>query len=210
MAELINISAYTSEISLTEFYSSIQPLGLYILGMVIYAVFVFKFYRFVASKDIFKIGLRDYIEEGGFFSKLLGLFLYAFEHIIIFPVFSFFWFSIMSLLFIFISKSQDLNYILLISIVLVAVIRTTAYYNEDLSKDLAKMVPFAILGIFLIDSSYFSFSASIETLKSLPSMWKIILYYLLSLIALEFVLRTAHFMIKLATRKEETAEEEDI
>ena len=34
---------------------------------------------------------------------------------------------------------------------LVAATRITAYYNEDLSRDMAKTIPFALLGIMIID-----------------------------------------------------------
>jgi hypothetical protein len=217
MGELINItdlnitdlSAYASSISMAEFYNTIKPVALYILGMVVYAVFIFKFYRFIARKEVFRLGLSSYSRGEGFFSKLFASFLYIAEYVLLFPIFSFFWFSVMSLLFIFISKNQGLNYILLVSMVLVAVIRISAYYNEDLSKDLAKMIPFALLGIFLIDVSYFSVSSSIATLKSIPSMWKIILYYLLAIIALEFVLRVAYSIAKVVSGSKEAPQEEE-
>ena len=88
------------------------------------------------------------------------------------------------------------NNILLVSIALVSTVRIAAYYNEDLSKDLAKMQPFALLGIFLIDISYFSFSASLEVIKQIPSFWKIMIYYLIFAIVLEFILRIGSGIIR--------------
>ena len=87
------------------------------------------------------------------------------------------------------SKTQDVGNILLISMTLVAAVRATAYYNEDLSRDLAKMLPFALLGIFLIDISFFSLQASIETIKLLPSMWKPMIYYFIFVVGFELLLR---------------------
>ena len=45
----------------TEAYDLLEPVVIYILGMALYALFIFKFYRFVASKDIFELllGLVD-------------------------------------------------------------------------------------------------------------------------------------------------------
>ena len=54
------------------------------------------------------------------------------------------------------SKFSSPNHILVVSVSLVAAIRVTSYYNEQLSQDLAKMIPFALLGIFLVDATFFS------------------------------------------------------
>lgn len=207
MAEFINMSTFTSSVSFSEFYNTITPLILYIMGMVIYAIFIFKFYRFIARKDIFKLGLSEYSQGEGFFSRLFAALLYIIEYVLLFPIFSFFWFGVLSLLFILLSKKQEIQYIMLISMTLVAVIRITAYYNEELSKDLAKMLPFALLGVFLIDMSYFSFSSSITILKSIPSVWKVIFYYLLAVIALEFILRATYSIFGRMGRAEEEPQE---
>jgi hypothetical protein len=53
------------------------------------------------------------------------------------------------------------------------------------------MLPFALLGVFLIDISYFSVPASMQTLQQTPAQVENILYYLFFIIGLEFVLRVA-------------------
>ena len=206
MFEFVDLTEFTSNISFSEFYTSITPLALYSIAMVAYAIFIFKFYRFIARKDIFKLGLRDYSQGEGFFSRLFAALLYAVEYLILFPIFTFFWFGILSLAFIFLSKTQELQYILLISMALVAVIRITSYYNEDLSKDLAKMLPFALLAVFIIDISYFSFSSSLALLKSTPSMWKVVFYYLIAVIFLELVLRIIYSLAMIGRRPVEEKE----
>ena len=75
-------------------------------------------------------------------------------------------------------------------------IRITAYYNEDLSRDLSKILPFALLAVFLIDLSYFSFSASIDALLLALLSWEIIIYYLGFVIALEFIMRITTPILK--------------
>ena len=77
MAEFINITDFTSSVSFPEFFSTIKPLGLYVVGMVIYAIFIFKFYRFIARKNIFKLGLSEYSQGEGFFMKLVAGLLYV-------------------------------------------------------------------------------------------------------------------------------------
>ena len=67
--------------------------------------------------------------------------------------------------------------------------------HEDLSKDLAKMLPFALLGIFLIDIGFFSWSASWELIREIPGLWKTMVYYLGFIIALELLLRMLSFLV---------------
>ena len=76
-----------------------------------------------------------------------------------------------------------------------------AYYNEDLSRDLAKILPFAVLAIFLIDGSFFQISESLENLREVNNHRESILYYLLFLVAVEFALRPILAIAKFLFRK---------
>ena len=168
----------------------LRPVAVYVIGMAVYAFFIFKFYRFVASRDMFKLDLSKY-EESRFrwVRALLHVILYTGKYIILFPVFAFFWFAVLTLILAFLSKGQSFSEILLMALATVSAIRVTAYYNEDLSKDLAKILPFAVLGIFLIDASFFTISDSLEILTGAKDYTENILYYLVFLIVLEFALR---------------------
>ena len=64
-----------------------------------------------------------------------------------------------------------------------------AYLAEDLSRDLAKILPYAVLGIFIINISFFSTSETFDVLKQADDNREAILYYLGLSIALEFALR---------------------
>ncbi len=119
-----------------------------------------------------------------------------FKHIFFLPILIFFWFVVLSVILAFLSKEQGAQIVLLLSIALIATIRVMAYYNEDLSKDLAKMLPFALLGIFLVDISFFSIDSSIASLSQIPALWNIMIYYLIFLIILEFVLRLLFGILK--------------
>lgn len=178
------------EVSWNEFYTLIVPLALFVLGMTVYAIFIFKFYRFLARKDIFEIDLEKYsdVKFGGL-KKFFRVVFYIIQHLLLFPLFVFLWFAMISVLLMVLAKGQTAGSILLISMALVATIRVAAYYNEALSVDLAKMLPLALLGVFLIDISFFSFDASLELIKQIPALSKTVGYYLVFIIALELVLR---------------------
>ena len=72
---------------------------------------------------------------------------------------------------------------------IIVAIRITAYYTEDLSKDVAKMLPFAILAIFLVDSSYFSIETVTDRINAIPDYINEILQFLILIIIVEWILR---------------------
>ncbi len=207
-AELTNTSfAELTNISFIEYYATIKPLLFFVVGITIYALFIFKFYKFLARRDVISIGLDRYsaVYEG-FIEKVSRGFFYTIENLLLVPLFVFFWFAILAFFLLVLAKSPSPNSVLLASVSLVAAIRVSAYYNENLSQDLAKMIPFAILAIFLIDASYFSIGESLAFAKQFLSLWKLMIYYLIFVIALEFVLRIIHGIATLFIPQEELLE----
>lgn len=177
-------------LTLDEALELLGPVSVYVLGMSMYALFVFRFYRFVAMRDMFALDLSRYelVKLRGVRS-VLHVVLYVVKYIILFPVFAFFWFAVLTAILAFLSKDRTFPETLLMALAIVSAIRITSYFDEDLSKDLAKILPFAVLGVFLIDASFFTISESLEELKEARDYVEDILYYLLFLVALEFVLR---------------------
>lgn len=166
------------------------PVTTYVLGMSIFAIFVFKFYRFVAARDIFVLDLAKY--EGLSFrwaKSLSHLVVYVIKYLLLFPVFAFFWFAILTVTLAFLSKEQTFSDTLLIALVTVSAIRVTAYYKEELARDLAKILPFAVLSALIINASFSSVSESLDRLRMVGDYREDIFYYLVFLIVLEFVLR---------------------
>ena len=168
----------------------LRPLAVYLVGMAIYAVFIFKFYRFLAARDMFELDFSKYeASRFKFVRTFLHFVFYVLRYLILFPVFAFFWFAVLTIILAFLSKEQVFTDVLLVAMATVGAIRITSYYSEDLSRDLAKILPFAVLAIFLIDVSFFKISESLDILKQANDHRETILYYLLFLIAVEFALR---------------------
>ena len=166
--------------------------AVYVVGMAIYAVFIFKFYRFVASRDMFELDFSRYEESRFKFVRIVLHFVfYVLRYLILFPFFAIFWFAVLTIILAFLSREQAFANVLLVALATVGTIRITSYYHEDLSRDLAKILPFAVLGIFLIDVSFFEIDESLDILKQADEHREEILYYLIALIALEFALRIA-------------------
>ena len=181
---------FSKGLDINDALDLLGPAAIYVLGMSIYAIFVFKFYRFIAARDVFELDLTKY--EGLSFrwaKSLLHLILYIVKYLLLFPVIAFLWFAVLTVILAFLSKEQSFSETLLIALVTVSAIRVTAYYKEDLARDLAKILPFAVLSALLINASFSSVSDSFDRLRVAGDHSETIFYYLVFLIALEFVLR---------------------
>ena len=67
--------------------------------MSVYAIFIFRFYRFLAAKDIFKLDVSKHNNSSfKLVRKTIGLGLYIVKYLIMFPVFAFFWFLVLAVL----------------------------------------------------------------------------------------------------------------
>jgi hypothetical protein len=178
-----------------EAYSVVKPLIIFVLAMSLYAIFIFKFYRFLAKRNIIEFKLSQYNRANHWALKtVFGLIFYLVEYVMLLPIFIFFWFGFLATLLVFLAKNQPIENILLVAIAVVGAVRVTAYYNEDLSKDLAKMLPFALLGVLLVDISFFNLAESITMLKTVTNHIALLLYYLGFIVLLEIILRIIYLI----------------
>ena len=177
------------------------PVGLYVLGISLYAIFIFRFYRSVAARDMFALDLSRYEESRRrWLRRLLGVVMYVAKYLIVFPAYAFFWFAVLTLILTFLSRERPFEDILLIALATVSAIRVTSYYNEDLSRDVAKILPFAVLAIFLIDASFFEAGKSLSILEQANDHRETIVYYMLFLVLLEFALRLLRPVLRFVLR----------
>jgi hypothetical protein len=179
-----------NEFNLADATITLRPLMFFVFGMAIYSVYIFRFYRFLARKNIFDLDFKRY-ETSRFrvVRSVLHLVFYIVKYLMLFPCLAFFWFAVMTLMLAFLGKNQTTETTLMVSMAVVSAVRITAYYDENLSDELAKILPFALLGVFLVEPTYFSFPASINLLQQAITQWENMAYYLLFVVALEFVLR---------------------
>ena len=185
--------AFPNGLNINDAIDLLEPVAIFVLGMAVYAFAVFKFYRFVASRDMFEMDLSKYQESRyRWVRAFLHVTMYLAKYIILFPIFAFLWFAVLTLILAFLSKEQSFSDILRMALATVTAIRIVAYYDEDLSRDVAKILPFAVLAIFLIDLSFFKIGESLDVLKQAKDHTETIIYYLGFLIAVEFALRVIY------------------
>ena len=99
-----------------------------------------------------------------------------------------------TLFLIFLTDNLELGALLLISAAIIAAIRMASYYHEDLSKDLAKLFPFTLLAISILNPNFFSIERILNQFKEIPAFFNEIVIYLVFIIFLETILRFVDFI----------------
>jgi len=199
-ADLI-LEAYNSFLSLLPLWvQNFVGLFLLVLVIVIYAIFVWKFYTFIARKNIIGLNLSQYNKANHpLLVKMTAVGLYFVEYILVLPVLVFFWFAVFTLFLMFlIENSIPMGTILLISATVIAAIRMTSYYRKELSQDVAKLFPFTLLAVAVLEPGFFK-ENFLERVASriieIPDFLGLILTYLVFIVLLEAVLRFFYFLI---------------
>ena len=153
-------SSSISSINFDSFVAEVLPVFAAIVGIVIYSTFVFKFYRFLASKDLIDVDLSQYSEGfTGFLKRFVNGILVIVQYILFTPFLISFWTLILAIILTLLSGGDDLYWNVLVATSMVGSVRVISYFSEDLSRDVAKMLPFAVLGVFLVDSGSFNWGA---------------------------------------------------
>jgi len=214
-----NIGANLSE-AYTYLLSLFSPAGqrfisflFIVLLVVIYAIFIWKFYKSISTKNLLELNLNQYNKtERPLLAKVLAVIFYVIENIIIFPILIFIWFSIFTLFLIVLTENLPIGSLLLISATVIAAIRLTSYYKKKLSEDLAKLIPFTLLAISLVNPGFFSIERIFDQFRELSLIFNEILIYLVFIIILEGILRLVDFIFSYFSIKEDEDEEkkEDI
>jgi hypothetical protein len=212
------LEAYNSFLgSLPTPVQSFINLFLLVLVVIVYSVIVWKFYKVMAEKNIFGLNLSQYNKsEHPFFTKMMAALFYLLEYIIIIPFMIFLWFGIFTLLLILLTaEGIPVSTILLVSAVVIAAIRMTAYYRRALSEDIAKILPFTFLAVFVLNPTFFTsdfITRIFGRFSEIPSFISEILTYLIFIIILEVVLRFFEFLFSLfniGTEEQPKKEEEN-
>ena len=134
---------------------------------------------------------------------------YIFKCLILYPVFVFFWFCVMAGFLFLLGRNQSTESIMLVAMGVVGAIRVCSYYNEALATDLSKILPFALLGILIIDNSLLRIVDSAEGVKEAALLWETLVYYLAAVVVIEFILRMATGLFRLITGRSKSSRQKD-
>jgi hypothetical protein len=160
----------------------IKPLALLTIGIVIYAVLIFKFYKYLARRDLVKLHLDTNRHVA------LKIFLYLLNQIVIVPALIFFWFLVMACVLLLLSNNNAAQ-IMLVSMAAVAAIRIVSYYNQSLAEDLAKLLPLTLVAVFIMELDFSSLATKLETIKQMLSYLDKLVFYLVFAVIIELIMR---------------------
>ncbi len=213
--EVTNISSHITEIYdkvFTELPSWAQNfINMFLLVVVVtlFCIFVWKIYTITSKKNIFELNLGQYNRASHpFLEKFLSGIFYILEYIVIFPIFIFFWFSVFTLFLMLLTKGLEVHTIIMISATIVMAIRATAYYKEALSRDLAKLLPFTLLGIAITQKGFFNFEEILNRFTQIPMFLGDIFGYLAIIVVLEIILRAFDLIFSFFGINDEASVEE--
>lgn len=180
------VTGFVASLSPDQAMITVYPLFLFVIGMVIYAIFIFRFYRFIGSRNVFKP-----IDKSAKWTRKL---LHSLDYVFFYPIIAFFWFLVLSVLLSILSQAVAIANIFMASMATVVTIRVLSYYSEELSREVAKLVPLALLGLMLLDITRISVNAPFTVIMNLPASAPTLFYYFLFLVIAEFALRLVYFL----------------
>jgi hypothetical protein len=190
------------------YMGDVISLALLILLVFIYAVFIWKLYQFVATKNF----LGKYFDKLATSESSTSVKLIFFiEYIIISPFIIFFWFILFSIFILLLTNidiTKGVETILIIATLIVATTRMTSYYNENLSKEIAKILPFTLLAIAITNPNFLNIERVLTRLGGVSLIFQEMFFYLLLIFLLEAILRFFSFLLSLFGLEETDAIEQ--
>lgn len=182
--------------------SSIYDIVGFSIGMVVYGIFIFHLYRFISKRDMFSLNIEQRLRGGKLkssgekVSAAPKIVSHIALNVFIFPIVIFVWFLAYSIFMFFLAQDMSLETIFLVSSSIIIAVRIAAYYNEDLARDIAKLLPFVLLGIFILSPTFFSLDEIKSRLYDMPKFIIQITAFLGIAITIEIILSSL-YLIKL-------------
>jgi hypothetical protein len=190
--------------TLPQIIQDFLSLFLLVLLIVIYSIFIWKLYKFIGTKNIFKFDLNKYNKTSHpFLTKIIAAGLYLLEYILIIPFIIFFWYAIFTFfLILFVEEAVATSTILFISAIAIAAIRMCSYlpkYGENLAKELAKILPFTFLAVSVLNPNIFTnIIVRLSTrFGEISIFFGGIITYLIFIVLLEIILRFFEFIFNI-------------
>ena len=170
----------------------IRPAIIFALVLAAYTMTVFYFCRFISRRDVIRFqyaGLRSLVARNTALRVLLFSWIWSVRYGVLFPIVAYGWFIMLTVMLAILYNSREPAQLILISMSVITAVRVTAYLDEDLSRDIARILPFALLGLFIASFSDIEIEATLRLLRESVQEWERLLYYWVYVILQELVLR---------------------
>jgi hypothetical protein len=176
----------------SAFGDQIEGLLVLMAGILVYTLIVNEFYQRISKRVMF--AKED--EEGNVRTGILNWITY----VLFFPLVSFAFFVLLSLALLFLSEQgQTPLEVYTLSMAVIGAVRVSAYFSEEASHDLAKLLPLGLLGVFLVRYEFTGILQAASHLKNAASQLDILLAFLVVVLVLEYSLRFLRAILVLFT-----------
>ncbi len=108
------------------------------------------------------------------------------------------------------SGQRDVADVMALSMAVILAVRITAYLSEATSHDIAKMLPLALLGFFLVDGGFAGAQAGWAEIVGVGDQLVRALGFLTLIVAVEFSLRLVDFVARRIRRSRWVAKQEEL
>jgi len=208
------LNAYAELMALFPAYiQNFINIFLLVLLIVLYSVLVWKFYRLIGRKNLIELNLNQYNQASHpFIIKFLAGLLYLVEYTIILPFVVFVWFAGFASFLILLSNDLEIQTILFLSVTIISAIRMTSYipkYGEEIAREIAKILPYTLLAVFVLNPNFFDFSRVLSHFGQLPTLYSNVILYVLFIFGLELILRIFDLILRAAGLHDEKIEEDE-
>ena len=169
-----------------------RPAIMFALVLAAYTMTVFYFCRFISKRDVIRFqyaGLRSLVARNTALRVLLFSWIWSIRYGVLFPLVAYGWFIMLTVMMAILYNSREPAQLILISMSVITAVRVTAYLDEDLSRDIARILPFALLGLFIASFNDIEIGATVRLLRESVQEWERLLYYWVYVILQELVLR---------------------
>ena len=171
-----------------------------IIAISVYSVFVFIFYRALAKRDLITVNLNHYSDNlSGRLKKYARSIIFVLQYIVFVPVLITFWTLVLAIILTLLSPDADHSRNALIATSVVGAVRILSYWTEDLSRDVAKMLPFGVLGVFLVGDAQVQISEIEELFNGLNEIATSFISSLFLIAVLESILRSLSAAVNIIT-----------
>lgn len=130
---------------------------LFIIGIAIYSLFVWYFYRYISKRDLFpRIFYQFSLKQKDKSKSIAKLVSLTASYAFLFPLIIFVWFTLLAFFVFLIGEDMPFQIAIFVSMAVIGVVRILSYYREDAAKEVAKMIPYAILSFLLTSAAVYS------------------------------------------------------
>lgn len=163
--------------------SDLETLLIYAVGIAVYTALVFAFYQNIARVEAFVTSHSSRAVR-------------TFQMGVLFPLMSMLYFGVLAASLFLLAKSQPTYQILLLSMAVVLSVRVTAFFSENMSSDLSKLLPLGLLGVLLVDPGALTLGMAWQRVTETPALLPVVARFFALFIVAEGLMRGARWGIR--------------